>query len=223
LNKKLQNGLTITASMAMAMGVGLPVSTVLAAPATTATTATAAPASTYGITYEGHVQNIGWQKPARTTIGDQTDISLVQEAGTDGQWLRVEALKLSGTNLPAGASITYQAHVQNKGWMDAVTTIGNTAIESAKEAGTDGLGLRVEAFKITLQGLPGYAVKYQTHVQNKGWMDAVETENGTAITSASEAGTDGLGLRMEALRIELVKTETEKTAEIAEIDALTLA
>lgn len=218
MNKKLQNGLTITALMAMAMGVGIPVSTVLAASATTT-----APVSTYGISYEGHVQNIGWQKPAVTTTGDQTDINSVKEAGTDGQWLRVEALKISGTNLPAGASITYKAHVQNKGWMPAVSTTGNVAVEDAPEAGTDGLGLRVEAFKITLQGLPGYAVEYQTHVQNKGWMPAVQTVNGTDIENATEAGTDGLGLRMEAVRIELVKTATEKAAEITAIDAVNTA
>ena len=183
---------------------------------------TVAPASIYGISYEGHVQNKGWMA-AVTTTGEKTDITLASEAGTDGLGLRVEALKLTGTNLPAGASITYQAHVQNKGWMDAVTTTGNTAIAVAKEAGTDGLGLRVEAFKITLQGLPGYAVRYQTHVQNKGWMDAVQTDNAAAIATAAEAGTDGLGLRMEALRIELVKTATEKTAEVKAIDAVILA
>ena len=183
---------------------------------------TVAPPSTYGITYEGHVQNKGWMD-AVTTIGEKTDITLASEAGTNGQGLRVEALKLSGTNLPAGASITYQAHVQNKGWMPAVTTTGNVAIDAAAEAGTDGQGLRVEAFKITLKGLPGYAVNYETHVQNKGWMPAIQTANGTEISLAPEAGTHGLGLRMEALRIEIIKTETEKAAEITAINAVTKA
>lgn len=168
--------------------------------------------STYGITYEGHVQNIGWQKPV-TTTGDQyaQDMTNVPEAGTDGQGLRVEALKITGANLPQGASITYKAHVQNIGWMDSVTTIGNTDINAAPECGTDGKGLRVEAFKITLNGMPGYSIKYQTHVQNKGWMTPVETDNGTAIDAAAEAGTDGLGLRMEALRIEIVRTPVVAT------------
>lgn len=136
------------------------------------------PVALYGVEYEGHVQNIGWQKPV-TAIGNQyaQDMSDVPEAGTDGKGLRVEALKITGVNLPQGASITYKAHVQNKGWLDAVTTTGNTAIDEAPEGGTDGLGLRVEAFKMTLNGMPGYSIKYQTHVQNKGWMTPVQTEN----------------------------------------------
>ncbi|WP_242841095.1 SH3 domain-containing protein [Clostridium akagii] len=186
------------------------------------TTTTKAPDSIYGISYEGHVQNIGWQEPV-TTIGDQADITAASEAGTDGKGLRVEALKITGTNLPQGVSITYQGHVQNIGWQPAVTTNGNTAIASASEAGTDGKGLRVEALKITLNGLPGYAIEYQTHVENIGWQAPVQTVNGTAITGASEAGTDGKGLRMEALRIEIVKTASEKVAEVAAIDAITKA
>ena len=195
-----------------------PTATIFAA-GTTPTTV--APPSTYGIQYEGHVQNNGWQKPV-ITIGDSEIIS-VNEAGTDGRGLRVEALKLSGTNLPKGTSITYQAHVQNYGWMTPVTTTGNTAIDDAAKAGTNGEGLRVEAFKITLKGLPGYAIKYQTHVQNKGWMDAVETVNETNITQSTEAGTNGLGLRMEAVKIEIVKTEAEKALEVVAIDAVTKA
>lgn len=218
MNKKLQNGLTITASMAMAMGVGIPVTTVLAASATTT-----APASTYGVEYQGHVQNIGWQTPTAITLGEKTDISLAAEAGTNGKSLRVEALKLTGINLPAGASIEYQAQVQNKGWMPAVTTLGDTPIADAEEAGTDGKSLRVETFKITLHGVPGYAIEYQTHVQNRGWMPAVQTENGTNIADAKEAGTVGQSLRMEALKIEIVKTDAEKLVEVNAINALETA
>jgi uncharacterized protein YjdB len=164
-------------------------------------------APAYGVEYEGHVQNIGWQAPVITT-GDETDITNVKEAGTDGQGLRVEAVKITGVNLPAGASITYEAQVQNKGWMAPVTTQGNAAIDSAAEAGTDGQGLRVETFKMTLNGLPGYSIKYQTHVQNIGWQAPVTTPNGTDINSAAISGTVGQGLRMEALKIQIVKSDT---------------
>ncbi len=201
-----------------------PVNAVTTTPvkATRPTPVTTAPASTYGVEYEGHVQNIGWQKQV-STIGDQADIATVSEAGTDGKGLRVEAFKITGTNLPQGASITYQSQVQNVGWQAPVTTTGNTSIDSAIEAGKDGQGLREEAFKITLAGLPGYAIKYQAHVQNIGWQTAVENSNGTDISKATIAGTVGKGLRIEALRIELVKTEAEKTAEVTAINAVQMA
>jgi len=158
---------------------------------------TEAPPSTYGVTYEAHVQNIGWQNW----------VSDGQEAGTDGQSLRMEALKLTGTNLPAGASITYEAHVQNIGWQNWVS--------DGQEAGTDGQSLRMEALKITLNGLPGYEVKYEAHVQNIGWQNWV--------SDGQEAGTDGQSLRMEALKIEIVKTDAEKAAEVTAINAVTNA
>lgn len=183
---------------------------------------TTAPASTYAITYEGHVQNIGWQTPV-TVTGDQTDITKVPEAGTDGRSLRVEAIKIAGVNLPQGASITYEGHVQNIGWQKPVTVTSGTSISNAPEAGTHGQSLRVEALKLTLNGMPGYAIKYQGHVQNVGWQTPVISENGTPIETAPEAGTHGRSLRVEALRIEIVKTDTEKNAEVAAIKAVAKA
>lgn len=43
-----------------------------------------------GVTYQGHVQNIGWQ----AWVADG------QMAGTQGQSLRMEALKVKLTNAP---------------------------------------------------------------------------------------------------------------------------
>ncbi|WP_257676338.1 Ig-like domain-containing protein [Clostridium felsineum] len=131
------------------------------------------------VQYQTHVQNIGWQDPVLDG----------REAGTDGQGLRIEALKINLLNAPAGAKIVYQAHVQNIGWQNPVSNGG--------EAGTDGQGLRVEALKIHLENMPGYSVQYQAHIQNIGWQDW-RSEDG-------EAGTDGQGLRVEALRIKIVK------------------
>ncbi|PJI06577.1 MULTISPECIES: hypothetical protein [Clostridium] len=133
-----------------------------------------------GVSYSGHVQNIGWQTP----------VSDGQEAGTDGKGLRVEALKLNLTNAPKGAAIEYQAHVQNIGWQDWK--------QDGQEAGTDGKGLRVEALKIKLKNMPGYSIQYKAHVENVGWQDWV--------SDGQEAGTDGKGLRVEALEIRIVKT-----------------
>ncbi|AAK76749.1 transglutaminase/protease-like cytokinesis protein 3 [Clostridium acetobutylicum] len=131
------------------------------------------------ISYEAHVQNIGWQN----WVNDGA------EAGTDGQALRVEALKVKLINAPVGAQITYRTHVQNIGWQNWVN--------DGTETGTDGLGLRVEALEIKLVNMPEYSVQYQVHVQNVGWQNWV--------SDGAEAGTDGKGLRVEALRIKIVK------------------
>nr|WP_026884257.1 hypothetical protein [Clostridium akagii] len=145
--------------------------------------------ATVGVSYSGHVQSIGWQKPV--TDG--------QEAGTDGQGLRVEALKLSLTNAPAGASISYQTHVENIGWQKAVS--------DGAEAGTDGKALRVEALKISLVGMPGYSVQYRAHVQSIGWQ--------AWVSDGQEAGTDGKSLRVEAIEIKIVKISDNTTVGVS--------
>ncbi len=102
------------------------------------------------VSYQCHVQNIGWQ----------TLVSNGAEAGTDGKALRVEALKVNLTNAPAGAHVDVQAHVQSIGWQNIV--------KDGQEAGTDAKALRVEALKLTLENMPGYSIQYRTHVQNIG-------------------------------------------------------
>ncbi len=142
--------------------------------------------STIGVTYQGHVQNIGWQN----WVSDGA------ETGTDGQGLRVEALKIKLTgNVPTGASIEYQGHVQNIGWQ--------TPVADGAEIGTDGKSLRVEAVKIALKNMPGYSVQYRAHVQNVGWQ--------SWVSDGVEAGTDAQGLRVEALEIKIVKTADGST------------
>ena len=149
-----------------------------------------------GITYQGHVQKIGWQPW----------VSDGQEAGTDGKSLRVEALniKLTGT-LPEGASIQYQGHVQKIGWQPVVS--------DGAEIGTDGKSLRVEAIKIALNNMPGYSVKYRAHVQKIGWQPWV--------SDGQEAGTDGKSLRIEALEIKIVKTTDGSTPIAAAFSSVT--
>jgi uncharacterized protein YjdB len=120
-------------------------------------------------------------------------------AGTTGRSLRVEALKLNLIGeLPTGASIIYQTHIQNTGWQKAVS--------DGDISGTTGKGLRIEAVKITLSGLSGYTVKYRVHVENYGWMDWQSTKNGTDIENAMIAGTTGQGLRIEAVEIIIEKS-----------------
>lgn len=78
--------------------------------------------------------------------------------------------------------LSYQAHVQNYGWLPAVG--------EGQTAGSTGYSLRMEALKIS----SGYAIfQYQGHVQNVG--------DTPLVGEGQVCGTVGKGLRMEAVRI----------------------
>jgi len=180
---------------------------------------TPVPLSQYGVTYKAHVQNIGWTKLVTNT--EAQAIQNLIGAGTVGQGKRLEAIEISGTNLPSGASITAQAHVQNIGWQKAVVMVGNKPIMpvlKSNEVGSDGLALRVEAFKLTLNGMPGYAIEYQVQGQSYGWQSPVITNNGTSIVTTVKAGTTGKSLRLETIRIEIVKSSAEEILETTAIN-----
>ena len=140
----------------------------------------AQPVNAVSVSYQGHVQNIGWQNW----------VSNGQEAGTNGKSLRLEALKIKIVNAPAGTIIKYQAHVQNIGWQNWVS--------NGQIAGTTGKSLRMEAIKITLVNMPGYSVQYQTYVQNIGWQ--------LWVSDGQISGTTGKSLRIETIRIRIVVT-----------------
>ncbi|KHD38501.1 hypothetical protein NL50_03050 [Clostridium acetobutylicum] len=131
------------------------------------------------VSYQANVQGQGWQSP----------VSDSQTAGTVGQGLNLNGLKIQLLNAPSGARIKYQTQVENLGWQPIVYD-GN-------ESGSGGQALRVEAIKIYLENMPGYIVQYQAQVQNIGWQNWV---NDGAL-----AGTVGQGLRLEALRIRIIK------------------
>lgn len=86
----------------------------------------------------------------------------------------------------ADASVTYRAHVQQKGWMKWVS--------NGKTAGTNGKSLRVEGIRIKLKNVDG-GIRYKTHVQNIGWQGWK--------SNGKMSGTSGKKLRLEAIRIEL--------------------
>lgn len=133
-----------------------------------------------GISYQAHVENIGWQNWSQ-------DGSLM---GTQGQGLRLEALRMKLVNAPADMRIKYQVHIQNIGWQDYVS--------NGQLSGTEGKSLRLEGVRIQLENAPGYSIQYQAHVQNVGWQDWVQ--------DGAVAGTYGKSLRVEALRVRIVKT-----------------
>ena len=132
------------------------------------------------VSYQTHVQNIGWQ----STCYDG------QNAGTTGRSLRVEAFKVKLVNPEYSGDIQVQSHVQNIGWQGWVS---NGAI-----SGTSGRSLRVEALRIKLTGemTKKYSVYYRTHCQNVGWTGWAK--------DGDPCGTSGYSYRMEAVQIKLV-------------------
>ncbi len=139
------------------------------------------------VEYVAHVQNIGWMDLARDG----------QTAGTTGQGLQMEAIKISVKGLP-NAHITYQAHVggpQGPGWQDWM--------RDGQMAGTTGQGRRIEAVKIRLENAPGWSVAYQVHAAGIGWMGWVK--------DGEVAGTTGQGRRIEAVAIKLQPAAPDAT------------
>lgn len=139
------------------------------------------------LVYSGHVEN----------VGDQDFVADGAICGTEGQSLRVEALTIQkGEGIAdVDGDIIYRVHVQNYGTMNWVT--------SGQKAGTTGQGLRVEAIQIALTGELGqlYDVYYSAHVQNIGWTKWVKGSE----ARSGWCGSMGQGLRMEAIKIELVE------------------
>jgi len=128
-----------------------------------------------GICYQAYVENTGWQNP----------VCNGRVAGTTGQGLRMEAIRIWLTNSNPGESVCYQAHVQNIGWQSSVC--------DGQMAGTTGQSLRMEAIQVSLTNPgPNDVVCYKAHVQNIGWQ--------APVCNGQTAGTTGQSLRMEAIR-----------------------
>jgi uncharacterized protein YjdB len=155
--------------------------------------------SLIGVEYRGHVENYG-----NMPTPDGSFISGPEAIGTRGQGLRMEGfwIELTG-DLPEGASICYQVHVENIGWMEPV--------KDGAFAGTAGQSLRVESIKIWLEGLDDYDVYYRGHVQNVGNIPT-ENDEWDWVKDGQEMGTTGSGLRLEELQVKIVKKGSDLTA-----------
>ncbi|MCL2826553.1 MAG: hypothetical protein FWD72_04025, partial [Eggerthellaceae bacterium] len=87
-----------------------------------------------GITYMVHVQNIGWQQPARNEG---------ELAGTEGQSLRLEAISINMTgDLAKDYDIYYRTHIQNIGWTGWA--------KNGQYCGSAGYSYRMEAMQIVI-------------------------------------------------------------------------
>ncbi|WP_423055569.1 chitobiase/beta-hexosaminidase C-terminal domain-containing protein [Acetobacterium carbinolicum] len=163
------------------------------------TVETTAVSTPLGVSYRTHVENYGnMPKPEGTLVAGPEAI------GTRGQGLRVEGfwIELTG-EVPENAGISYQVHVQNKGWMDAMS--------DGSFAGTTGKGLRIESIRISLNNLDDYDVYYRGHVQNRGDLPQIDGEWGW-VKNGQDLGSTGSSLRLEELQIKLVRRDTNLTA-----------
>ncbi|MCR3757465.1 leucine-rich repeat protein [Clostridium felsineum] len=133
------------------------------------------------VTYQSHIQSVGWQNW----------FSNGEISGTSGQSFRLEAMKIKLENVDGG--IEYRTHVQNIGWMNWV--------KDGELSGTEGKSYRLEAIAISLTGAAAntYDIYYRVHAQNIGWMDWAK--------NGESAGTSGYGYRLEAIQITLVPKE----------------
>lgn len=135
------------------------------------------------LTYTTHVQNKGWQE----------DVNNNEIAGTEGEGLRLEALRIHLETELEG-TIQYSTHIQNIGWQGFVN--------DGEVSGTTGQSYRLEALKIKLTGelAQKYDIYYRTHIQNLGWLEWAK--------NGEEAGTQNYSYRMEAIQINLVEKDT---------------
>ncbi len=131
------------------------------------------------ISYVTHVEKYGWLE----------SVSDGSKSGTEGEALRMEALRINlSDSLPSG-SVVYSTHVQSFGWMNEV--------KDSALSGTTGLRKRLEAVKIRLVGEISntYGVEYRTHIQGIGWS--------SWSRDGATSGTEGMEKRLEAIEIRL--------------------
>ena len=154
---------------------------ILIRPKGSAAPGSTAAAFTFPISYQTHVQNVGWQGL----------VSNGAMSGTSGRSLRLEGIRINVASLPFGGTVQYRTHIQNIGWEGGWRSSGQMS-------GTSGRSLRLEAIQIKLTGELSnrYDVWYRTHVQNYGW-------TGWAKNGAS-SGSAGKSYRLEGIQIRLV-------------------
>lgn len=133
------------------------------------------------LTYQTHVQNIGWQGAVRDN----------ETSGTSGQSLRLEGIKINLDDQKYSGDIEYRTHVQNIGWQGFV--------KNGAMSGTSGKSLRLEAIQIRLTGemAKKYDVYYRVHCQNFGWLGWAK--------NGQSSGSAGYSYRLEAIEICLVE------------------
>ena len=135
------------------------------------------------LSVQAHVANLGWRSP----------VGSGETAGTTGQNLALEALRINLAGSPSGSRIEIRAHVSNIGWQEW----------KDGEAGTTGKALAIEALQVRLTGpiADSYDVWYRVHSADFGWL-------GWAKNGVS-AGSQGYAKAAQAVEILLVSKGDE--------------
>lgn len=150
------------------------------------------------ISFQGHMQDIGWRYGNNKGKNDIT-------IGTTGKGKRLEAIKFrifyqrqfpwdpsyDENTVWKWGGFEINSHISKIGWQGYVK--GAHKLEGT--SGTTGRGLAIEAVKIKLYGEMGkkYDVYYSAHLKDKGWTKIYKNNQ--------QAGTTGQNRRMEALRV----------------------
>ena len=146
--------------------------------------------------YEGSVEYITYIQ----TYGWESSFKKNEElSGTVGEGKRLEAIEIRLTGEIANFyDIYYRVHAQTYGWLPWA--------KNGETSGTIGLAKRLEGIEIKLveKGLGektsntyyqiNSPISYQTHVQNHGWLNMVES---------GMSGTTKEGMRVEAFQVSL--------------------
>ena len=143
------------------------------------------------ITYQAHVQDIGWQSAVN---GGAT-------AGTTAQGKHMEAMRVNldlGKYADSDSGVSVETHCKDYGWRSAVS--------SGAVAGTTGENKELEAVKISLTGsiAESYDIYYRVHVSDIGWMNWAK--------NGEPAGTEGYAKGIEAIQIVLQEKGAEAPA-----------
>ncbi|MDR2973785.1 MAG: hypothetical protein LBV00_03580, partial [Propionibacteriaceae bacterium] len=132
------------------------------------------------LSYSAHVAEVGWQKADHDG----------NVAGTTGQSLRLEAMKVALEGAPAGSKVSYSLYQRGGGWQPEVSNGG--------QAGTTGRSLATEGARFNLSGpiATTHDIWYRSHVSNIGWLDW--TKNG------DPSGASAMGEQLEAVQVLVV-------------------
>lgn len=131
-----------------------------------------------GLKYQAHCQSIGWCPEVKDG----------QIAGTINASKRLEAIRF--TAIPEGWELKAKAYINGTGWKKYNIVTKDTII------GTTGQGKAIESLILEVRKRPTgdkKKLKFQVYQQSNGWKS--ETFEGYA------SGTDGMNLRLEAVRI----------------------
>lgn len=132
------------------------------------------------ISYQAHVQDIGWQSAVKNGA----------MAGTTGLAKPIEALNIQLEGISEGMILKYRSHVRDIGWQEWKN--------SGELTGTTGKALSMESIEIKLEvSEASYDIMYRVHIRDIGWQGW--KKNGET------AGTTGLAKPIEAIEIKLVK------------------